>query len=152
MRRPAFAVLLACCAIFSAVLPASARAQGVPTAPSAAALPAAAFGTVPAIDNVTLSLDGKLLASAYVGDQVSIAILDLVARKPRHRIAFDQTMKLRSMGFVDDTTLLVAVDHVLFRSAYIQDAKAIERSAHPETLRKLCSGRPTIGHRAVRGA
>ena len=107
MRRPAFAVILACCATFSAVLPASARAQGVPTAPSAAALPAAAFGTVPAIDTVTLSLDGKLLASAYVGDQVSIAILDLVARKPRHRIAFDQTMKLRSMGFVDDTTLRV---------------------------------------------
>jgi len=90
-------------------LPASALAQApssADTTATAAALPAVAFGTVPAIDNVTLSLDGKLLASAYVGKQVSITILDLVARKPRHRIAFDQNMKLRSMGFVDDTTLL----------------------------------------------
>ena len=91
-------------------LPASALAQAPSSAgmtATTAALPAVAFGTVPAIDNVTLSLDGKLLASAYVGKQVSITILDLVARKPRHRIAFDQNMKLRSMGFVDDTTLLV---------------------------------------------
>lgn len=90
-------------------VPASVLAQApsnTGTPATAAALPAVAFGTVPAIDNVTLSLDGKLLASAYVGKQVSIAILDLAARKPRHRIAFDQNMKLRGMGFVDDTTLL----------------------------------------------
>lgn len=83
--------------------PAPATASGPVNAMT---LPASAFGTVPAIDNVTLSLDGKLLASAYVGKQVSIAILDLTARKPRHRITFDQNMKLRGMGFIDDTILL----------------------------------------------
>jgi kynureninase len=31
---------------------------------------------------------------------------------------------------IDDTTRLVAVDHVLFRSAYVQDARAIARAAH----------------------
>lgn len=110
MSRPLSAALFTLCLPLMAWSPTVAHGQTTPagSAPSAASLPASAFGTVPAIDNVTLSLDGKLLASAYVGDQVSIAIVDLVARKPRHRIAFDQTMKLRSMGFVDDTTLLAS--------------------------------------------
>jgi len=102
MRRLIVPVILAL------YMPLVGHANTPAPAPAAASLPPAAFGTVPAIDNVTLSLDGKLLASTYVGDQVSIAILDLVARKPRHRIAFDQTMKLRSIGFVDDTTLLAS--------------------------------------------
>lgn len=108
MSRPLHFALL--CLLLA--LPVTASGQAPAPAPAAAGgaatLPAAAFGTVPAIDNVTLSLDGKLLASAYVGKQVSIAILDLAARKPRHRISFDQTMKLRGMGFIDDTTLLAS--------------------------------------------
>ena len=104
-------------------LPASALAQAQSSIGTAATLPAVAFGTVPAIDNVTLSLDGKLLASAYVGKQVSIAILDLAARKPRHRIAFDQNMKLRGMGFVDDTTL-IATFSTTYASQGDPDAKS----------------------------
>ena len=104
MFRPLPSVLFALA--LALPLPAFSQTPAPAAAVTAAALPAAAFGTVPTIDNVTLSLDGKLLASAYVGKQVSIAILDLAARKPRHRIAFDQNMKLRGMGFVDDTTLL----------------------------------------------
>jgi len=36
----------------------------------------------------------------------------------------------RVLAAIDDTTLLVPISHVLFRSAYIQDARAITEKAH----------------------
>ena len=68
--------------------------------------PVAAFGTTPVIDNVTLSLDGRFLASSVNTGQVSIVILDRTTRKITQRVNFDQGLKLRGMFFVDDKTLL----------------------------------------------
>ncbi len=36
----------------------------------------------------------------------------------------------RLLAAIDETTLLVPVSHVIFRSAYINDAKAIIEKAH----------------------
>lgn len=72
----------------------------------AATPPAAAFGTTPVIDNVTLSPDGRYLASSYSNDKVSIVILDRQAKKIAHRVDFDQNLKLRGVGFVTDTVLI----------------------------------------------
>ena len=79
-------------------------------APSAAsqALPIEAFGTTPIIDNVTLSTDGRYIASSYAGDQVSIVILDRNQKKITQRIGFEQGLKMRSMSFINETVLLAS--------------------------------------------
>ena len=46
---------------------------------------------------------------------------------------------------IDDTTLLVAVDHVLFRSAFIQDAKAISDAAHAKGALVLLDAFQSVG-------
>ena len=46
---------------------------------------------------------------------------------------------------IDDTTLLVAVDHVLFRSAYIQDAKAITEAAHAKGALVMLDAFQSVG-------
>lgn len=76
-------------------------------APARADLPPIeAFGTTPIIDNVTLSLDGRFIASSYAGDKVAIVILDRNTRKLTQRIDFDQNLKLRGMNFVSDHVLI----------------------------------------------
>jgi dipeptidyl aminopeptidase/acylaminoacyl peptidase len=76
------------------------------TAASATLPPVAAFGTTPVVDNVTLSEDGRLLASSINAEQVSIVVLDRSVRKIIQRVNFDQNLKLRGMFFVDDKTLI----------------------------------------------
>lgn len=68
--------------------------------------PVSAFGTTPVVDNVTLSEDGRLLASSINAEQVSIVVLDRTQRKIIQRVNFDQNLKLRGMFFVDDKTLI----------------------------------------------
>ncbi len=68
--------------------------------------PVSAFGTTPALSNITLSPDGKLLASASNTGQVSIIILDREAKKISHKISFDQTLKIRGLSFINETTLI----------------------------------------------
>lgn len=68
--------------------------------------PIAAFGTTPVIDHATLSTDGRLLASSFSGEQVSIVILDRKAKKITQRVNFDQKLKLRTMGFVSDSVVI----------------------------------------------
>ncbi|MFM8518027.1 MAG: alpha/beta hydrolase family protein [Nevskiaceae bacterium] len=68
--------------------------------------PIEAFGTTPVIDNVSLSTDGRFLASSYTGQKVSIVILDRNVKKLTQRIEFDQTLKLRSMGFISPTLII----------------------------------------------
>jgi dienelactone hydrolase len=72
----------------------------------AAVPPVEAFGTTPIIENVTLSLDGRFIASSYAGDKVAIVILDRNTKKLTQRIDFDQTLKLRGMSFVSDHVLI----------------------------------------------
>ena len=69
-------------------------------------LPVEAFGTTPVIDNATLSADGRYLASSVAGDQVSLVILDRSVKKITQRVNFDQKLKLRGMGFIDDRVLI----------------------------------------------
>lgn len=78
------------------------------TATSSAALPIEAFGTTPIIDNVTLSTDGRYIASSYTGDQVSIVILDRNQKKITQRIGFEQGLKMRGMSFINETVLLAS--------------------------------------------
>ena len=68
--------------------------------------PIEAFGTTPIIDNVSLSTDGRFLASSYTGQKVSIVILDRNIKKLTQRIEFDQTLKLRSMGFISPSLII----------------------------------------------
>ena len=68
--------------------------------------PVAAFGTTPVIDNVSLSPDGRFLASSYGGENVSIVILDRNQKKVTQRVGFDPGLKLRGIGFVSPTVLL----------------------------------------------
>ncbi|MGA0054692.1 MAG: hypothetical protein ACO3JI_06635, partial [Steroidobacteraceae bacterium] len=72
----------------------------------AALPPVESFGTTPIIDNVTLSLDGRFIASSYAGDKVSIVILDRNIKKLTQRVDFDQNLKLRGMNFVNDHVLI----------------------------------------------
>jgi kynureninase len=46
---------------------------------------------------------------------------------------------------IDETTRLVAVDHVLFRSAYVQDAKAISEAAHAQGALVLLDAYQSVG-------
>lgn len=72
----------------------------------AALPPVESFGTTPIIDNVTLSLDGRYIASSYAGDKVAIVILDRSTKKLTQRVDFDQSLKLRGMNFVSDHVLI----------------------------------------------
>jgi len=76
------------------------------TAARAALPPVESFGTTPIIDNVTLSLDGRYIASSYTGDKVAIVILDRNTKKLTQRVDFDQSLKLRGMNFVSDHVLI----------------------------------------------
>jgi kynureninase len=46
---------------------------------------------------------------------------------------------------IDERTLLVALDHVLFRSAYVQDAKRIARAAHARGALVLLDAFQSVG-------
>ena len=46
---------------------------------------------------------------------------------------------------IDDRTLVVAVDHVLFRSAFIQDVRAITRAAHEKGALVLLDAFQSVG-------
>ena len=94
---------LACLAALSVVVtvPATNATQAAAPLP-----PIEAFGTTPIIDNVSLSTDGRFLASSYTGQKVSIVILDRNIKKLTQRIEFDQTLKLRSMGFISPSLII----------------------------------------------
>ena len=86
-------------AILALAIAATAQAFGAP-------LPVEAFGTTPVINHVSLSPDGRFLASSYADDKVSIVILDRNTKKISQRVSFDQKLKLRAVGFVTDTKLI----------------------------------------------
>jgi dipeptidyl aminopeptidase/acylaminoacyl peptidase len=79
------------------------------TAPHAADVPPAeAFGTLPAVSEVALSPDGKLLAWAQPGDKGPLAVIfDLDAHAQKRTMGLDPQMKLRSLTWADNETLLI---------------------------------------------
>jgi dipeptidyl aminopeptidase/acylaminoacyl peptidase len=74
---------------------------------AAEAPPAEAFGTLPAVDNVELSPDGKLLAwSEPTPKGQRVMVHDLETHKARRALDFEAGMKLRSLVWADNETLL----------------------------------------------
>ena len=77
---------------------------------AAAPLPVEAFAALPAIDLVDMNPAGTLLVSADQSGAVpAIEIFDIAARKVRNRFTIGADMKLRSLAWSDDETLLVTL-------------------------------------------
>ncbi len=75
---------------------------------AAEAPPAEAFGALPAVDDVALSPDGKLLAWSEPGEKAPIAaIFDLDAHAKKRPLGLEPGMKLRSLVWADNQTLLI---------------------------------------------
>ena len=80
----------------------------VTTLQAADAPPAEAFGMLPAVSEVELSPDGKLLAWSQPGPKGPQAVIyDLDAHANRRVMGLDPTMKLRSLTWADNETLLI---------------------------------------------
>ena len=76
--------------------------------PAAEPPPAEAFGTLPAVDDVALSPDGKLLAWSEPGAKGPVAVIfDLDAHAKKRTLGLDPDIKLRSLTWADNETLLV---------------------------------------------
>jgi len=83
------------------------------TAHGADVPPAEAFGTIPQVSNVELSPNGNLLAFCEVKPKGSrVIIFDLAASKDRRAIPVMPPVKLRSITWADDETLLMTVSNV----------------------------------------
>jgi hypothetical protein len=112
-------------------------------------LPIEAFGTTPIIDNVTLSTDGRYIASSYAGDQVSIVVLDRDQKKVTQRIGFEQGLKMRRMFFVNESVMIAT-----FSITYTQRGDLEQKSELGATFainaldgssRQLLEARPNSG-------
>jgi len=76
----------------------------------AAPPPPSAFGRLPALSDVDLSPNGKLLVWAEAPqDQLSIVIFDLETRRTLRKIPVGGVLKLRDLTWADDDTVLVTV-------------------------------------------
>lgn len=131
-----------------AVMAAPSTATATPAAMSQT-LPIEAFGTTPIIDNVTLSTDGRYIASSYTGDQVSIVVLDRDQKKVTQRIGFEQGLKMRGMFFVNESVLIAT-----FSITYTQRGDLEQKSELGATFainaldgssRQLLEARPNSG-------
>jgi dipeptidyl aminopeptidase/acylaminoacyl peptidase len=79
-------------------------------APRAMRASAQAFGRIPEISDMALSPNGKLLGWIdNSGPITGIAVLDADSGKMLRTLAFEQSMKMRSVDWADDETLLVNV-------------------------------------------
>jgi dipeptidyl aminopeptidase/acylaminoacyl peptidase len=75
---------------------------------AAEAPPAEAFGALPAVDDVELSPDGKLLAWSQPSAQGPVAVVyDLEAHKNKRTVGLGAAMKMRSLMWADNETLLI---------------------------------------------
>jgi len=94
----------ACCVLASTIL------APVIASHAAEAPPAEAFGALPAVDEVTLSPDGKLLAWSEPGAKAPIvAVYDLDAHAKRRGMSLEPNMKMRSLVWADNETLLITI-------------------------------------------
>lgn len=95
-------------------------------------LPAEAFGALPAVNDVELSPDGKLLAwSEPDAKGPRVVVFELDAHKVKRVLGFPADLKLRSLAWADSETLLSTA------SAFV----AYDRSAagHYEVFRTYAS-------------
>src|SRR6185503_19372546 len=96
--------------------------------------PAEAFGALPAVSDVKLSPDGKLLAWNEPGPNGPQAVIyDLDARKNKRIMGLDPNIRLRSLVWADNETLLInasafmtygevgAADHYEVRRTFAAD-------------------------------
>ncbi len=75
---------------------------------AADALPVEAFGALPAVSEVEMSPDGKLLAwSQPDAKGPHVVIYDLEARSDKRVVGLDHDLKLRSLTWADNETLLM---------------------------------------------
>jgi dipeptidyl aminopeptidase/acylaminoacyl peptidase len=92
-----------CCVLASTVLAPFAALHAAAEAP-----PAEAFGALPAVDDVALSPDGKLLAWSEPAAKAPIVVLyDLEAHAKKRTVGLEPDVKLRSLVWADNETLLV---------------------------------------------
>jgi dipeptidyl aminopeptidase/acylaminoacyl peptidase len=76
-------------------------------------LPAEAFGSVPQISNVELSPDGTMLAwSEVIAGGSRVVMFDLGTRKNKHEVPVMPPVKLRSLTWADNETLLLTASNV----------------------------------------
>ncbi|MEM7246698.1 MAG: aminotransferase class V-fold PLP-dependent enzyme [Acidobacteriota bacterium] len=111
--------------------------------------------------NVTLATAGVLSAFDWQSERNGVVVTDmnfpsLLYLYERHQ---EQGLRLQQVrtedgvsidtqamiDAIDETTRLVALDHVLFRSAYIQDAKAIAEAAHAKGALVLLDAYQSVG-------
>lgn len=78
----------------------------------------------------------------YLIDQQRARGAEIVIVKSDDGVTIDQQKLLHA---IDERTALVAVSHVLFKSAFIQDAAAITKRAHQVGARVLLDGYQSVG-------
>lgn len=84
---------------------------------SVAAPPPAAFGQLPAMQNIALSPDGRTLAWQQTSEgQSAIVIFDLSTQQPRRILRWEEGLTLRNIDWADDQTLLydLSVTHSMY--------------------------------------
>src|SRR5262245_44933376 len=87
---------------------ASSAFASVPATHAAEVPPAEAFGALPAVNDVELSPDGKLLAWSEPGGKGQVAVIfDLDAHARKRSLGLDAEAKLRSLQWADNETLLI---------------------------------------------
>src|SRR5215217_7543002 len=79
-----------------------------------AATPAEAYGSLEAVDHVTINPAGLLLAwVANDGKSPQVTVLDLATRKTLRSFAVESGFKVRDIEWADDETLLFSVSATL---------------------------------------
>ncbi len=77
--------------------------------------PPAAFGRTPALTDVHLSPNGKLLVWAEAAQDAPVVVIySLDQKKPLRKFGLGDVLKLRSMRWADDETVLVTVSQVRY--------------------------------------
>lgn len=83
----------------------AAASAGATTAPGAKV-----FGSAPAVQSVALSPSGAMVAWAETGGETQqVVVLDVTTGRPVRRAPLPDDMKLRSVAWADDETLLIDV-------------------------------------------
>jgi len=79
-----------------------------------AVAPPEAYGTVEAVDHVTINPSGQLLAWVVNdGKSTQVTVLDLATRKTVRSFAVETGFKVRDIEWADDETLLFSVSATL---------------------------------------
>jgi kynureninase len=92
--------------------------------------------------NKVITDDMHFPSILYIAERLRAHGAEIVIVKSDDGVTIDQTKLLNA---IDERTALVAVSHVLFKSAFIQDAMAITQRAHQVGAQVLFDGYQSIG-------